>query len=266
MVKGVILDLDGTVYLGERIIPGAERAVARLRESGMAVLFLSNKTIEDPANYAAKLTRLGIPAGADAVLNSTVMTAAYLKAHSPGARVFILGEEPLRRAVLNAGMEEAERPSQTDVVLVSLDRGMTYDKIHFAYHAARHGARVLATNPDMICPMDGESLVDAGAWIAALEALLARPIDDVLGKPSARTAETACARLGLETHEAAMVGDRLETDILMGRNAGMVTALVLTGVTDRKRVAASTIEPDHVLDSLADLPAALGIAEERRVG
>jgi ribonucleotide monophosphatase NagD (HAD superfamily) len=107
--------------------------------------------------------------------------------------------------------------------------------------------------------MEGEAIVDAGAWIAAIEALLRRPIDEVIGKPSALTARTACARLGLSPRDAMVVGDRIETDIVMGKAAGMATALVLSGVTSAQSLEASSVRPDLVLESLADLPDALGL-------
>jgi ribonucleotide monophosphatase NagD (HAD superfamily) len=171
----------------------------------------------------------------------------------PGARVYTIGEPPLWEALAAAGMRPAADPRETDLVLISLDRGLSYEKIHFAYHAAKAGASVLATNPDLVCPVEGDEIVDAGATIAAMEALLQRPIDGVIGKPSPIMIERVADRIACEPGACLVVGDRLETDIAMGRAAGMATALVLTGVTDRESLERSGIRPDFVLDSIADL-------------
>ncbi len=251
--QGYVFDLDGTIYLGEALIPGAQEVVGRLREGGARVVFLTNKPIEPRAVYAKKLTGLGIPTPEEDVINSSLAAARYLSAEMPGARVYVIGEPPLVRELEAAGLRVAQRPEQTDLVLISLDRGLTYDKIHFAYHAARAGARVMATNPDLVCPMPGDEIVDAGAVIGAMEALLRRPIDGVIGKPSPIMIRTVTDLLGIPPKACVMVGDRLETDIAMGKAAGMATALVLTGVTDRAVLERSDIRPDYVLERLEEL-------------
>ena len=187
------------------------------------------------------------------MINSLEVTLRFLSSEMPGANIHLVGERALRDALVAAGMEMASDPRSTDLVLISLDRDLSYDKIHFAYHAAKSGARILATNPDAVCPVDGDEIVDAGATIGAIEAMLRRPIDGVIGKPSPTMAQQVADRIGLDPSDCLMVGDRLETDIAMGRAAGMATALVLTGVTDRARLVDSDIQPDLVLESVADL-------------
>ena len=263
--RGYIFDLDGTIYLGERLIPGADRAIEIIRAEGCQVVFLSNKPIATPGDYAVKLEGLGIPCGPEDVINSLEVTVRFLSSEMPGARIHLVGERVLRDALVGAGMAMASDPRSTDLVLISLDRGLSYDKIHFAYHAAKSGARVLATNPDVVCPVDGDEIVDAGATIGAIEAMLGRPIDGVIGKPSPIMVKQVADRIDLDPSDCLMVGDRLETDIAMGRAAGMATALVLTGVTDRARLADSEVQPDLVLESVADLvDVAEGAAEPCR--
>ena len=257
--QGYIFDLDGTIYLGDRLIPGADRVVARVRERGARVVFLSNKPIQPSGAYAQKLTRLGIPTQAAEVINSSQVAVRYLSAEMPGARVYVIGEPSLVRELSEAGFQMAERPERTDLVLISLDRGLSYEKIHFAYHAARAGAKVMATNPDLVCPMPGDEIVDAGATIAALEALLRRRIDGVIGKPSPIMVGVVAERLKLPPEACLIVGDRLETDIAMGKAAGMATALVLTGVTDRARLRESAIQPDYVLEGIHELLKAVSL-------
>jgi len=259
---GYVFDLDGTIYLGEGLIAGAGRVVRQLRASGARVVFLSNKPIQTRVSYARKLTRLGIPTPEEDVINSSLVAARYLSAKMPGARVYVIGEPPLIRELEAAGLRLSERPDRTDLVLISLDRGLSYEKIHFAYHAAKAGAKVMATNPDLVCPMPGDEIIDAGATIAALEALLRRRIDGVLGKPSPAMIRTVTQYLGLPPKACLMVGDRLETDIAMGVAAGMKTALVLSGVTDRALLDESEVRPDYVLESVAGLLEIEGVKAE----
>ncbi|MCZ6633670.1 MAG: HAD-IIA family hydrolase [bacterium] len=249
-VKGVIFDLDGTIYLGDRLIPGADKVVQTLREQDKQVVFLSNKPIEPRSAYAEKLTRLGIPTPTDDVINSSQVAADFFAREMAGARVFCIGEPPLLKELDDAGLEQAQRPEHTDLVLISLDRDLSYDKIHFAYHAAKAGAKVWATNPDLVCPMPDDEIIDAGATIAALEALLRRPIDGLIGKPSQMMVRTILEHMGLPSQACLMVGDRLETDIAMGKEAGMTAALVLTGVTKRYMLEGNPVQPDYVLESV----------------
>lgn len=251
--NGYIFDLDGTIYLGENLLPHAAETIQALRHSNKKVLFLSNKPIESRENYANKLTRLGIETHIGEVINSSFVSMLYFGKHHPNARIYVIGEELLKQELVSAGLHMAEQPTQTDIVLISLDRDVSYAKIHFAYHAAKAGAQVWATNPDLVCPMPGDEIIDAGATIAAIEALLRRKIDGVIGKPSPIMVQTVLKHLNLHAAECLMVGDRLETDILMGINAGMSTALMLTGVTLQGDIDRLGISPDYVFQSLSEI-------------
>lgn len=251
--KGYIFDLDGTIYSGSRLIPGTDGVVATLRNAGKRVVFVSNKTLSTPAEYATKLTLLGVPSAPSDVVNAGCLTIDCLLKDHAGARIFLIGEEVLAGQLTSAGFSFAESPEETDVVLISLDRGLSYEKIHFAYRAARSGAVVWATNPDLICPDGGNEIVDAGATIAAIEALTHRPVDRIIGKPSETMSRLVAEMMDLPPADCVVVGDRIETDVALGKQAGMGTALVLTGVTDRARLAASDLKPDYVLETLEDL-------------
>lgn len=257
--KAVIFDLDGTLYLGEGLIPGADNTVRKLRLSGVRVVFMTNKPIASPASYAKKLTLLGIEADSIDVITSVELTRQFLTRAYPGSRLFIIGESYLTQTLVDAGFSLAARPEETDVVVVSLDRELGYEKLYFAYRAVLKGAAIIATNPDLICPMGEEEIIDAGATIAALEALLKRPIDDVLGKPSRRCAEVALSALGCQPSEVLMVGDRMETDIRMAAETGMRSGLVLSGVSAASDVERYAFAPDYIWQSVADLPASLGL-------
>ncbi len=253
-VQGYLLDLDGTVYLGERLIPGADRAIAELRRRGRKVVFLSNKPLHSRADYAEKLTRLGVPASEDDVIHSSYVMARYLARERPGARVFAIGEPPLLAELEAAGLELTDDPERVEFVVAAFDRGCTWDKLNTAFQAIRRGARFVATNPDPTCPVEGGEIPDAAAVIAALEATTGKKVEAVVGKPSPHTVRAALERLELPAERVAMVGDRLGTDILMARRAGLVGILTLSGVTRPEELDWADVQPDYVIESLAELP------------
>jgi HAD superfamily hydrolase (TIGR01457 family) len=251
---GYIFDLDGTIYLSERLLPGARETVERLREAGRPVVFLSNKPLESRESYAAKLTRLGIPTPAEDVINSTRALVHYLKMHHPEARLFVIGEENLRDELRADGLHLTEAIEAIDIVVASFDRTLDYAKLNTAHQALVRGARFYATNADPTCPVEGGALPDAGGVIAFLETTTGREIELVAGKPSEHILQAALDRLGVPRRRALMTGDRLATDIYMGATLGMDTALVLTGVTTREDLEQSEIEPTYILPSVADIP------------
>lgn len=257
LFNGYIFDLDGTVYLGERLIPGADRVIRQLREMGKKVVFLSNKPLQTRYDYAEKLTRLGIPTSPDEVINSTYVMAQYLKEHAPQALVYVIGEEALLSDLRQAGIRYTLEPDkvdyQVDYVIVAFDRTFHYDKLNNALQAVKKGARLIATNADRTCPVEGGEVPDAAGMIGAIEGVSGKKVELIVGKPSPITIRVALGKLGVTGSRCIMVGDRLETDMLMGKNAGIATALVLTGVTNRKMLDESQIQPDYVLDSIVDL-------------
>lgn len=253
-MKGFIFDLDGTVYLGDRMIDGAAEAIHALRRRGDKVVFLSNSSIAARASYAEKLTRMGIPTDARDVLNSSLITARYLQKHLPaGSSVYVIGEQPLRDELAEHGIPLTDEPEMADWAVLSWDRQFTYDKLNALYQAAVRGAQIVATNPDSTCPLERGQLPDTGTFIAALEAATGREIDLVVGKPSLISAQAAIDHLGLDSGSCYMIGDRLETDIKMGNDAGMSSVLVLTGVSTREMAEAAPYRPRHILPSIKEI-------------
>jgi arabinose operon protein AraL len=250
--RGWLFDLDGTIYLGERLIPGADATVAALRAAGRRVAFLSNKPLQTRAEYAAKLTHLGVPAAPDDVINSSLVLARYLRDRDPGAPVFVIGEPPMLEEMAAHGFEV--RPDErVRWVVIAFDRTFDYAKLNIALQAVKQGARLIATNPDRTCPVEGGEIPDCAGMIAAVEAVTDRKVEAIVGKPSPIILEVALAALGVPARDAVIVGDRIETDIVMGRRLGLATVLVLSGITraDDPRIAA--IAPDHVVRSVRDL-------------
>lgn len=250
--EAVIFDLDGTVYLGDSLIPGADRTISRLRDAGVAVIFLTNKAIDRRETYSRKLTNLGVPTETADIINSGWVTAQYIKEQYPESRVFVIGEDPLVDELEAADIEvTTEEPGE--LVVVSMDRKFTYEKLDLALQSVNRGAPFVATNPDRTCPVSDGEIPDAAGMIGAVEEVTGETVDAVLGKPSRTMVETLMEVLGAAPEECLMVGDRPETDIAMGDRAGMQTALVLSGVTDQSGLEETTYDPDYIFESVADL-------------
>ncbi len=250
---GYLCDLDGTVYLSERLIPGARETILALREAGSRIVFMSNKPLQPRSDYAAKLNRLGIPVELDDVINSSYVLAQHLAREAPGARLFVLGEPPLLAELRDAGLKITNDPAEVEYVVAAFDRTFAYDKLYTAFLAIRHGAHLIATNADRTCPVEGGELPDAASVIGAIEGCTGAKLEWVAGKPSRMMVEVGLRRLGVQPHDCLVVGDRIETDVRMGIEAGTATALVLTGVTSPVKMAEFPYRPDYVLDSIADL-------------
>jgi NagD protein len=253
-IRGFIFDLDGTVYLGEQVIPGAVETIAAIRARGLKTVFISNKPLEPGRAYAEKLSRLGIPTAADEVITSVNVLANFFQRTAPGARVFVIGEPPLIDELRQAGLKISEEPTQIEYVIAAFDRTFDYRKWNIAFQAIKfHGAHFVATNADQACPVDGGEIPDCAGIIAALEATTGKKVEFVAGKPSPLIIQTAIERMNVRVEECLVVGDRLETDIAMGRAAGTRTALVLTGVTQRKHLSNAIVQPDYVLENIGEL-------------
>lgn len=257
-----VFDLDGTVFLGDALLPTAGETIATLRELGQRTVFLSNNPTYTREDFATKLTRLGLPVSPEDVINSSVVMVDFLKRHLPNARLFVVGEQPLERELTQAGFTLTDDSAEIDAVIASFDRTFEYRKLQIAFDAIRTGAHFFATNADRFCPVPGGGQPDAAAMIAAIEACTATKVEAVVGKPSRYTIEAILNLLNLTADRCLMTGDRLETDIQMGLQAGMDTALALTGVTDETTLVESDIEPTFVVRRLADLLPSL-LDEER---
>ena len=248
-----LFDLDGTVTLGDALLPTAGETITRLRAAGRRTLFLSNNPSRTAADYAARLTRLGLPTPAGDVVNSSLVMVDFLKRQMPGARLFVVGEASLCGELAAAGFDLADEAAGVDAVIASFDRTFTYRKLQIAFDAIRGGARFFATNGDRYCPTPDGGQPDAAAMIAAIEAATNTQVEAVVGKPSPIMAEAALARLGLPPERCLMTGDRLETDVLFGLNVGMAAALTLTGATSEAEAVASSIRPTYMMRTLNEL-------------
>jgi len=251
--SGYIFDLDGTIYRGEGLIRGARETIEKLKSLSKRIVYLSNKPIQTREDYAAKLTRLGIPTKPTEVINSSLVMARWLSRQAPGTAIFVIGELPLIDELRREGFRLTEDPEEVQYVIVSFDRNFDYRKLNIALQAIKSGAHFVATNPDRTCPVEGEEIPDCAAMIGAVEGATGKKVEAIVGKPSDIMIEVAVEAMGLRPQDCLLVGDRLETDMVMGKKAGMATALVLTGVTTREALRQSSIQPDYVWESVAEM-------------
>jgi len=250
---GYIFDLDGTIYRGENLIPGAKETIAKLKILGKKIVYLSNKPLQTRADYAAKLTRLGVPTETAEVINSSLVMARWLSKKAPGATLFVVGEPPLIAEMIREGFRISEDPGEVQWVIASFDRTFDYRKLNIALQAIKKGSHFVATNPDRTCPVEGGEIPDCAAMIGAIEGATGKKVETIVGKPSDIMIQVAVDTMGLSPLDCLLVGDRLETDMAMGKKAGMATALVFTGVTTRELLQHSSIQPDYVWESVAEI-------------
>ena len=249
---GYVFDLDGTVYLGDKLLPGAKETLGELKRLSR-VVYLTNKPLQMPADYAAKLSRLGVETSPEDVVSSTDALLLYLKERAPEARLFVIGEGPLIRLLRAGGYEVLDGPDGVDVVVVSFDRTFDYRKLKVAFDAVRGGARIVATNPDAYCPTPDGGLPDCAAMLAAVEASTGVGAEAVVGKPSLHMARAVLDRLGLPARDTLLVGDRLATDVRLAKSVGMAGALILTGATTLDEALDSGDRPDYIIEGLGEL-------------
>lgn len=254
-IKGFLLDMDGVVYRGDTPTPGAREFFHFLRAAGIRVALITNNAQRTARQYAEKLRRMGIFLEPEVILPAGEATALHMRRSAPpGARVYVIGHDGLTEPLKEAGFVLTD--DHPEYVVVGLDRDFTYEKLAIACQAVRAGAQFIASNTDATLPTETSLLPGGGALVAAIEACTGvKPL--VIGKPETAMLESALARIGVAATEAAIVGDRLETDVLAGKRAGLSTILVLTGVTTRRDVGASDVKPDYVFENLIELRAAL---------
>ena len=250
---GAIVDLDGTVYRGDDLLPGTAGGIDRLRTAGLDLLFFSNNPTESGEAYVDRLRRLGLDARAGEACSAGDVTTEYLlETHSEDA-VMLVGSPGLREQFREAGLSLTGDPAATDVLVGSWTDEFGYDDMLVALRAVDEETTFLGTDPDRTVPARAGLIPGSGAVVGALSATLGRDPDAMLGKPSETALGFALERLGVDPAACLVVGDRLETDIALGERAGMTTVLVRSGVTGDAELAASDIDPDYVLDGLADI-------------
>ena len=253
--KLYIFDMDGTIYLGNRVFPFAIRFIKNLRAAGKKVLFFTNNASHNDDFYVEKLTRLGFEPTRDEIMTSGDVTAEFLKRHRAGKTVYLVGTDELVADFTEKGIPLLKGDeASADIVITSFDTSLTYEKLNSACRFVRNGSEYLSTHPDFNCPVEDGFIPDSGAIAAFVTASTGKtPVH--FGKPSAKTVEMICEATGFGCEEMCIFGDRLYTDIALGKRFGVTAALVLSGETTEADVeaAAEADKPDFVFDSLADV-------------
>lgn len=251
-IDNLLIDMDGVLYRGNRPVPGLQDFFQFLARRSISFLLTSNNATRTPEQYVEKLRGMGVEVRPEQVLTAGQATAVYLREHfRPPVRLYIVGEESLRK-VIEAELDSFEYDeADPDVVVAGFDSGITYEKLKTACIAIRGGASFVGTNPDKTWPAESVLYPGAGAIIAALEACTDRKAE-IIGKPSPHLFELGLKRLGAKPENTAIVGDRLETDIAGGKRAGLTTILVLTGISSREELSGD-IQPDLVFEGIAEL-------------
>ena len=253
-IRLFLFDMDGTLYLGERLYDFTIALLDTIRKSGGTYLFLTNNSSKSVEDYIKKLDRLGIKACREDFMTSSQATAYYLNQHHRGKKLYVCGTRSLKNELEKEGFTVTEDLEQVDCVVMGFDTELTFQKLEDVCRLllARPELPYLATNPDLVCPTEFGSVPDCGSVCAMIQNATGRtPL--VIGKPGALMPELAMERLGFSREETAVVGDRIYTDIKSGLNAGTTAILVLSGETTREILEASADKPDLVLEDAGEI-------------
>jgi NagD protein len=254
-IRSWLMDMDGVLVHEDRAIPGADRFLARLRELELPFLVLTNNSIYTRRDLSARLRAGGLEVPEDAIWTSALATARFLEDQRPGGSAFVIGEAGLTTALHSAGYTLTER--DPDYVVLGETRTYSFERITQAIRLIADGARFIATNPDPTGPTPDGPLPATGS-VAALISRATGVDPYFVGKPNPLMMRSALNAIDAHSESAAMVGDRMDTDVVSGLEAGMHTVLVLTGSTQRAEAERFPYRPSRIVDSIADLIAELG--------
>ncbi|WP_329345112.1 HAD-IIA family hydrolase [Streptomyces sp. NBC_01352] len=264
-VRAVLIDIDGVLTVSWQPLPGAVEALREIREAGLVVALVTNTTSRTRASIAATLADAGFPVTAEDILTAPAVTAAYLAEHWPGARCALLNSGDIREDLDLEGvtvLDADDTDSVPDVVVVGgAGPEFDYAALDRAFGQVQRGARLVAMHRNLYWRTDAGLRLDSGAFLVGLEQA-ARVEAEVTGKPSAAFFAAALAHLGVGAQDAVMVGDDIESDVLAAQRAGVTGVLVKTGKYLPQTHEAASGTPDHVIESFAELPALLGLAQQ----
>lgn len=253
--KLFILDLDGTIYLSDKLIKGADDFLETIKQSGKDFIFLTNNSSRSGKVYVEKLKGLGIDVEESQVMTSGKATILYLKRLKPDAKIFLLGTPSLEEEFLEAGFTLIkDRNEKPDYVVFGFDKTLTYEKMWMACDFILEGAGYIATHPDLNCPLEGgKFMIDTGSFLKAIEASIQRTPDAIIGKPNKFIVDIIKDEKRVDYEDLVMVGDRLYTDILGASNAGIDSVLVFSGETTVESYEKSEIKATYAVNSVAKI-------------
>ena len=249
-----LFDMDGTLYLGERLFEFTRELLDTLKATGRRYLFMTNNSSKSVEDYIKKLKKLGIPAVKEDFITSSQATAWYLQKHHPGKTLYVCGTRSLQRELRQAGFTVTQDVEKTQCIVMGFDTELTFRKLQDVCYllSTRGDIPYIATNPDYVCPTEFGSVPDCGSVCdMVFNATGKRPV--VIGKPSPLMPELAMEKTGFSKEETAVVGDRIYTDIKSGLNAGIAGILVMSGETTREILDESPDKPDLVLEDASEI-------------
>ena len=250
MPKSYLIDMDGVIVRGSELIPGADQFLVRLQARGIKFLILTNNPMYTPTDLLHRLQRIGVNLTTEHLYTAALATAHFLSKQKPNGTAFVIGESGLTQALHDVGYVLTDH--EPDYVVVGETTSLSYERLTHAVRLVTAGARLIATNPDPSGPGEGGLVPACGAIAAFIETATGVP-PYFVGKPNALMMRTALRFLNEHSENAIMVGDRMDTDIRVGTEAGLETVLVLTGVTQREMVERFPYQPTRIVDSVADL-------------
>jgi HAD superfamily hydrolase (TIGR01457 family) len=242
-----MIDMDGTVYKGGNVIKGAPEFIERLKLKKIPFVFLTNNSSSDREHYYNKLIKMGFDVSIDNILTSTTATAAYIKKYHPGKTVYPVGTPKFVSEIIGMGLTVTD--IDPDIVLLSFDTTITYEKINNAYQFLKNGAEFIATHPDDLCPTEDGYDIDIGPFIRMLESMTSTKAT-VIGKPNVLMVKMAAETMNVPQEETVMIGDRIYTDIKMASDAGIRSIMVLTGEAREDDLKEHKIRPTVIVSSV----------------
>ncbi len=249
-----LFDMDGTLYLGDRLYDFSKELLETIKNKGKKYLFMTNNSSKSVEDYVKKLEKLGIPATREDFMTSSQATAYYLHKHHEGQRLYVCGTESLKKELRREGFTVTEKVEDTDCIVMGFDTELTFQKLHDVSYLllTRKDIPYIATNPDLVCPTEFGSVPDCGSVCAAVKNATGR-LPVVIGKPSPLMPQLAMEKLGISKEKTCVVGDRIYTDIKSGLNAGAMGILVLSGETTPEILAESPDKPHLVLQDAGEI-------------
>lgn len=248
-----MIDMDGTIYKGNNVIPGATDFIEFLQNEKIPFVFLTNNSSHTREYYSDRLRRMGFKVGKEKILTSTIATIRFIKERRAGKKVFVVASPEVTKEIEELGIKSHD---DADIILLTFDRTITFDKINKAYHLIMNGAELIATHPDDLCPTEDAYDVDIGQFIHMLS-YLTGTVPIIIGKPSMLMIEMAAAEMGVEKSGTVMIGDRLYTDMKMAANACIDSIMVLSGEAKMSDLMDSDLKPTYIVKSVADIPGLL---------
>ena len=251
--KLFLFDMDGTLYLGDRLFDFTKPLLQAIRRAGGKYLFMTNNSSKSVADYIKKLEKLGISSTREDFITSSQATAYYLHKHHAGQTLYVCGTESLKEELRSEGFRVTENVQETQCIVMGFDTELTFQKLHdVSYLLLTREIPYIATNPDLVCPTEFGSVPDCGSVCGMIfNATGKRPV--VIGKPSPLMPQLAMDRLGYSKEETCVVGDRIYTDVKSGLNAGITGILVMSGETTPEILAQSEDKPHLVLESAKEI-------------